>query len=435
MRKIGRIAGIAWIAWVAGCGAGTPAANVESSRARSAPERPAWVPEPTAAQSALLRPGDAPIASPARPIYPDLERFAYAPDRRIPDPRQAVRVTRLVGEILERSERLYDLVEASVDDANLVEQYGPVGPEEPDPFIVAQRDATGSISLVPAPLTASARARYDEAITRLARRDAAGALALLEPLCADAPNVPAPRLARVRALRAAGRNDRAELLAVELVALDPTLATAHLEVAELAAARGDRPGAFASLAYALALHPPSTAGYALAASLAADAAPRVAPFRVFLGVDARGAVRVGTAPTPASRAYGACRAMLRFEPEVRAELLDVPPGTPYFLSAVEETLCLEGGIGAYAGLVLEARARGVPPPEDEPSRALLVLAHEQGLLGYAMFEVLGHARPERARAAPEFVRRAMVRYVRARVLGLPSEPNEEARVVVARSTR
>ena len=179
MRWIARIAGIAWIA---GCGAGTPAATVETSRAQAAPDRPAWVPEPTAAQSALLRPGDVPIASPARPIYPDLERFAYAPDRRIPDPRQAVRVTRLVGEILERSERLYDLVEASADDANLVEQYGPAGPEEPDPFVVAQREATGVISLTPAPLTAPARARYDEAIARLARRDAAGALSLLEQI-------------------------------------------------------------------------------------------------------------------------------------------------------------------------------------------------------------------------------------------------------------
>ncbi len=427
------IAGIAWIAWIAGCGAGTHSASVEPSRASPASERPAWVPDPTAAQLALLRPGEAPVASPARPIYPDLERFAYAPDRRIPDPRQAVRVTRLVGEILERSERLYDLVEASADDANLVEQYGPAGPDEPDPFVIAQREGTGSIALVPAPLPASARGRYDEAIARLARGDAVGALALLEPLCAEAPHVPAPRLARVRALRAAGRTDRAESLAVELVALDPTLATAHLEVAELAAARGDRPGALASLAHALALHPPSAAGHALAARVGSDAAPRITPFRVFLGVDPRGAVRVGTAPTPAARAYGACRAMLRFEPEVRAELLDVPPTTPYFLSAVEETLCLEGGIGAYAGLVLEARARGMPPPEDEPSRALLVLAHEQGLLGYAMVEVLGRARPERARAAPEFVHRAMVRYVRARVLGLPSESNEEARVVLARS--
>src|SRR5689334_5861410 len=76
-----------------------------SSDARSAtPEGPpAWLPPYTEAQLALLAPSDTPIRVPARRVFPDLDHFVYSDEVMLTDPRDAVRVTQLVAEAVERS--------------------------------------------------------------------------------------------------------------------------------------------------------------------------------------------------------------------------------------------------------------------------------------------------------------------------------------------
>jgi hypothetical protein len=52
------------------------------------------------------------------------------------------------------------------------------------------------------------------------------------------------------------------------------------------------------------------------------------------------------------------------------------------------------------------------------------LAQEEGLVGYAMFEILGRHRPERARTAPPEIHRAMVSYIERHVLAADGGPPE-----------
>src|SRR6185503_271129 len=138
----------------------------------------------------------------------------------------------------------------------------------------------------------------------------------------------------------------------------------------------------------------------------------------FLDVDSAGAIHVATAEGNPAQMYGGCRAVMRYEPEVRAQIFEQPQETPYYLSVVEEVICLEAALGAY---MVDRR-----DDEDEAPDAnledLLALAHEEGLSGYAMFEILGQHRPERARVAPPDVHRAMVRYVERELFGQKPAP-------------
>ena len=103
---------------------------------------------------------------------------------------------------------------------------------------------------------------------------------------------------------------------------------------------------------------------------------------------------------------------MRFEPDLRARIFQQPAETPYYLSAVEEELCVEAAIGAYAA------TRSTPQGHDDPALDRLVaIAEEEGLSGYVMFEIIGRHRPERARAAPAEAHRDMVGYVERHVLG------------------
>ena len=115
--------------------------------------------------------------------------------------------------------------------------------------------------------------------------------------------------------------------------------------------------------------------------------------------------------------YGGCRALLRYEPDMRAELFGVPHDEPYFLSAEEEMICVEAGIGAAIVERDTAPQEGRAPVLDADSEALLRMAHTEGLLGYVMFEIIGQARPDIARMAPASAHRAMVTYVEHHVLG------------------
>jgi hypothetical protein len=74
-------------------------------------------------------------------------------------------------------------------------------------------------------------------------------------------------------------------------------------------------------------------------------------------------------------------------------------------------VCLEAALGAYLA------GRGNNEPADPALDDLLRTAREEGLSGYAMFEILGQRRPERARAAPADVHRDVATYVERHLLG------------------
>ncbi|MEO5730169.1 MAG: hypothetical protein ABI134_16660, partial [Byssovorax sp.] len=111
-------------------------------------------------------------------------------------------------------------------------------------------------------------------------------------------------------------------------------------------------------------------------------------------------------------------AVMRYEPEIRAQIFEQPLETPYYLSVVEEVICLEAALGAY---MVDRRDDG-GEARDANLEELLALAHEEGLSGYVMFEILGQHRPERARVAPPEVHRAMVRYVERELFGQKPAP-------------
>ena len=106
---------------------------------------------------------------------------------------------------------------------------------------------------------------------------------------------------------------------------------------------------------------------------------------------------------------------MRYEPEVRARIFEQPEDVPYHLTMMEELICMESAMGAYVAARMADKGAAADPAMD----ALLDLAHEEGLGGYVMTEILGRYRPERARAAPREVHRAMARYVERTMLGAP----------------
>jgi tetratricopeptide (TPR) repeat protein len=285
-------------------------------------------------------------------------------------------------------------------------------------------------------------------VDRAAKAPAAEAVATLRDALVANPGVPALHVALADVLRKSGAGPQAEAGYKAAIALDPTFAPAHLGLALLADQKNDVAAARRELAEALAWHPPDKAGLELAQKLggavpshdgaasgpkprapggaqdradggwgdipraAGNLAGRVQPFAIFLDVDEVGAIHVATAANDAAQIYGGCRAVMRYEPELRAQLFRQPSETPYALSVAEEVICLEAALGAY----FVARASNQPAPDPELDQ-LHRIAREDGLSGYATFEILGRHRPERARLAPLDVHRDVVRYVERRVLG------------------
>jgi tetratricopeptide (TPR) repeat protein len=398
---------------------------------------PAWAPPLTPEQEALLAPVDHAIQTPAARIFPDLARFGYAQNRKLENLEEAVKFTRMVTKVLDDSPRFYQLTEAPPTAANPVLQYGPPA-AGPDGFSVVKRDAQGLGEIVPAPGADEARAALAQAQKLEDAGDLPGAIEALKTALTGAPTVPALRLALAGALAKAGRTADAETAYRETVAADPSFAPAHIALADLADRRNDLPALRREVVEALAYDPASTRGLELAHKLtgpgevrkpsAADGgwidppppsasgggggSGRFPPFEVFVDVDKMGAIHVGTARNEAAQIYGGCRAVMRFEPDLRARIFQQPAETPYYLSAVEEVVCLEAAIGAYAAARGDKQGRA-----DASLDRLVTLAQEEGLSGYVMFEILGRRRPERARAAPPEVHRDIAGYVERHVLG------------------
>ncbi|HSN98653.1 MAG TPA: tetratricopeptide repeat protein [Candidatus Nanopelagicales bacterium] len=414
-----------------GCSGRAPAMRPVAAPSSPAATTPSWVPPYTPAQLALLEPPDTPIQTPALRVFPDLGRFGYTGDHRMAELEESLRFTRMVVTILTDSPRFYVLSEIDPALANPVAQYGPSGPAEPDEWQIVQRDRHGVGRLSQAPQGAAVKAPHTRGEALLGTGDAPAARAAFEEALSLAPRHPAALIGLGRALVAAGA--AADLAAAEAafqraIDVDPTLGSAHAGLAEIAERRGDITLARSHLAEALAYHPRSKRAWAIANRLTPGGAGqgRIEPFAIFLDVDSVGAVHVGAAPSGPAQVYAGCRAVLRYEPEVRAAIFKQPAGTPYYLSVVEEVVCFEAAIGAYLVEQADAAKQADPTTPREPERraesdprieALARLAHQEGLNGYVMFEILGMHRPERARGAPPDLHAALVRYIEQHVFG------------------
>jgi len=137
-------------------------------------------------------------------------------------------------------------------------------------------------------------------------------------------------------------------------------------------------------------------------------------------VNDKGAVVVVTCDRPFCEAYGACKAAFRYEPYFRATILQEPATEPYHLSATEEVVCIEAGLGAH--IAAQEPAPGKTPVPDPAAEMLIKLAETKGLSSFAMFEVVGKVRPEWLRVAPQPVQDGVVDYVLTFVLGQGPPP-------------
>ncbi|EYF06424.1 tetratricopeptide repeat protein [Chondromyces apiculatus] len=413
-----------------------PAPSAPNADATPLAAAPSWVPPYTAAQQALLTPPDTPLQARAPRVFPDLTRFGYAGDHRMEDPEESLHFTRMVVTVIDESPRLYVIMEAAPELSNTVIQYGPTGPQESDEWQLLQRDDHGVGRLSPVPDGTKIRAAHTRGEDLLRAGNATAARAAFEEATTQAPRHPAAHIGLARALVATGALGPAEQSYQRALAIDPTLASAHTGLAELAERKGDVAAARRHIAEALAYHPRSRNAWTVAGRLTPGGAGqgRIDPFRIFLDVDSAGAIHVGSAPSGPAQVYAGCRAVLRYEPEVRAEIFKQPESTPYYLTIVEEVVCLEAAIGAYlieqAKAAEEADDPTTPRPpassaEPDPQiEALARIAHEEGLTGYAMFEILGAHRPERARGAPQPLHESIVRYVERHILS-QDEPSTD----------
>ena len=380
---------------------------------------PQWLPPYTPGQLALLTPVTNPIQVPAPRVFPDLERFGYAPNRKMDDPVESMKFTKLVATVLHDSPRFYALDKTGPEHANTIAQYGPPGTPEADGWAVTSRGDGGISRLARVDPSADARADYDKASARSAQKDASGAAALFRQAVAKSPRIPALRVSLADALAAAGDAAAAQQAYREAIEVDPTYSSAHRGLAEMLIKGGDPQGARREIAEALAYHPGSRRAIEVADAITFGAATegggRVRPFPIFIDVDSVGAIHVAAAENNPAQMYASCRAVMRYEPDVRAALFKQPAETPYFLSVAEEVICVESAIGAY--LFERSSEDSVDDDADPAMETLLKMAQKDGLSGYAMFEILGQHRPERARMAPPEVHRAMVEYVQEYVLG------------------
>lgn len=377
---------------------------------------PAWLPPYTKDQLDLLAPENTPIQWPAKRVFPDLSRFGYARNHRIDDTAECLKFTRLIATIVTQSDHYYIIGLASNELSNLVAQYGPRHPDEPDGSATMTRDALGEGTLVPATLSPEAKQALDEGASFAGKKAWPEAISAYRQAAKLNPDVPLVHLALARALRSSGDEAGAADAFQAALALDTALPAAYLGLAETLEKKGDPQAAKRALAEALAYWPSSAKALAMAARLSGKAPAeekRIAPFRAFIDVDTKGAVRVASGEDITAQMYASCRAVMRYEPKLRSVIFDEPEETPYYLSAVEEVVCLEAALGAYL-LELSRDRKRVP---DASMEALLTIGRDEGLLGYVMFEVLGPHRPDRVHRAPPDVHRAVVRYVTNHVLG------------------
>src|SRR5690606_6343421 len=113
------------------------------------------------------------------------------------------------------------------DIANNVAQYGPPGADEPDAWMLAHKDGTGGVALSPVAPSKDAREAYDRGAALLRAGQSAEATSAFRVAVDESPRVPALRLALARSLERSAPTE-AEQVYRNLLALDPTLASAHV---------------------------------------------------------------------------------------------------------------------------------------------------------------------------------------------------------------
>jgi tetratricopeptide (TPR) repeat protein len=412
--------GAAALLCIAGCNsAHVPAKDASEANAPyEVPAPPPWLPAYSAKQLELVRPVSVAIKVPAFHTYPDLERFGYSSNRKMEDLREGLKFTKMVATVLEDSPRFYALTDATPDLANTVAQYGPPGTPEADGWHIVKRGADGIGVIMNAEVSPEARAVYDRGAKAYTAHQFPDAIAAFKEANQKSPAVPAIRVAYAEALQASGDVPGALAAYKEAVDVDPTYSTAHRGLAEMLFKTGKIEDARREVAEALAYHPGSAQAFATATEISGGkgiAGERVKPFDIFIDVDSVGAIHVGSSGGSPAGMYASCRAVLRYEPDIRSALFKQAPDTPYYLSMVEEVVCIESAIGAYVADHLDES--GAEKADDPNLETLLQIAKTEGLSGYAMYEILGTHRPERARTAPGDVHRAMIDYIDRHVLG------------------
>jgi len=404
----------------------SPATATGASAPKPAAPPPAWLPAYSQEQQKLLAlPLEAPVQDPAPRVYPDLTRFTFTGEGpvRAADPGTWAD---LVAQVVEQSPYLYVFRDGPESLANLTALFGPPPEQEPDAWkrVIARPD--GELSLVPALPDPAAR----EHIEKTKDLEPKASLEHLRNAAEVAGSSPGVLAMLGDAALASSDLAAAEEAANKALAIDSLFPAGHRILAEVYLRRSDREKARSSIARALALYPASQRAWQVAEAIAGHEITRAVTVpQPFIEVNGAGAVMVVTCNKPLCERYAACKAAMRHEPPFRQAVLNERPDVPYHLSATEEVVCLQSGIGAH----LRARSDPSGPPEPDPTAELLWrLAQQKGLTSYAMFEILGRNRPEWLRVAPKGLHDAITAYVLERVLAnpLPSSPAQPGTTVI-----
>lgn len=384
----------------------------------SASPTPPWLGTYDDAQKAVLAlPLEAKVDRRATPVYPTLSHFTFAGEGPVDVPDDLLEYANLISETLSASPLLYVFRNGPASLANLRALWGPEPERNPDPWQRVVVDSLGRPSLVAALPSDAVRPLLDKAAT-----PGPESLPLLQQAAQKAPDVPGVHAMLADSALAANDLDVADGAARAALAIDPAFPHAFRVLAEVAMRRGDNTRAREAISRALALYPTYPRAWKVAEAIVGHELDRAAKIeQPFIEVTPAGAVIVVSCERPFCAGYAACKAAFRFEPVFRAAVLQEPDTQPYHLSATEEVVCLQAGLGAHAELHLQESPDAVPDPTAE---LLIQLAGESGLTAYAMFEVIGPHRPEWLRVAPRPVHEAIVQHIQLRVLGVPSGPTD-----------
>ncbi len=396
----------------AGCAprteAKSPAEAPSTGTTPTSRAEPPWVGTYDADQKAVLAlPLDAPVERPAQPVYPSLSHFTFTGEGQIRVPEDPLAFANLVTEALSASPRLYVFRDGPSSLANLAALFGPKPADNPDPWRRVVADASKRPSLEPALPSDKVRALLEKA----SKQAAPDNITTLQQAAQHSPEVPGVHATLADAALAAGDLAVAAAAAQAALAVDPSFPQAYRILAEIAFQQGDQARAKKAIARALALYPTYPRAWKVAEAIAGRTLERVVRIeQPFIEVNDKGAIVVVACDRPMCAGYAACKAAFRFEPSFRASILKESPTEPYHLSATEEVVCLEAGLGTHLEEQKQNRAEG-KALSDPHAEMLIRLAAESGLTAFAMFEVLGTHRPEWLRVAPAPVHDAIVSYV------------------------
>lgn len=399
----------------------------QSPLAESAPVQttppPPWLPPYDADITALLAAGvEAPVQVPAQATYPDLSRFTFTGEAVLNVPDDLINYANLVYRTIEQSPRLYVFRSAPQPPQNTVALYGPAQPDEPDLWTrsVVQPPSDSRL-LVPAAPPDDVRSL----LTNISSPPPAEALDTLKRAASLSPQSPGVHTLLAESALAAGQLDVSEDACKAALQIDPYFPPAHRVLAEIALARKDNAKAKDELSEALALYPTSSRAWKVTSALIGVGAERYIGVQPpFIEVNSSGAITIVSCDSPFCERYAACKAAFRYEPDLRTAILNQGLSIPYHLSATEELVCVEAGLGAYASARQQPGAK-TAMPSDPTAESLIRLARERGLTSFVLFDIIGTYRPDVLRTAPLPVHEAIVRYVKSKVFGL-ADPNRRA---------